>query len=256
MAQYRKKSIINDPLTFEEFHVLMEEEKKRILNGEANHLSFNGHHIISVDDGYLIPTLEGQMSFTPSDLLITGIKGEIYLYTKDIFDLSYEKIERPENMVSFSVELKMDKTGEGTDINLTECVTSGTVGEVQKMLAKDLRESFGQSLKLCSEDVNSRAGLSFSAALIALKEGRRISRAQWTGLQTGSFIFRQIPATIPHENIEKMQSLPEMVKAELIKRGDTIQYQDQIAMVHLDSTIVGWAAKPDDILANDWIILD
>lgn len=41
----------------------------------------------------MIPTLEGQYEFTPNDMLITGVKGEIYPCKKDIFEATYEPVE-------------------------------------------------------------------------------------------------------------------------------------------------------------------
>lgn len=41
------------------------------------------------DECYIIPTLEGNHHFTPNDVLIVGVKGEIYPCKKDIFEMSY-----------------------------------------------------------------------------------------------------------------------------------------------------------------------
>jgi len=45
------------------------------------------------DNCYLIPTLEGTMKFERGDMLITGIKGEIYPCKLDIFEETYELVE-------------------------------------------------------------------------------------------------------------------------------------------------------------------
>lgn len=45
------------------------------------------------DDCYLIPTLEGTMKFNRGDMLITGVKGEIYPCKLDIFEATYEAVE-------------------------------------------------------------------------------------------------------------------------------------------------------------------
>jgi hypothetical protein len=42
---------------------------------------------------YIIPTLEGLYNFTPNDVLITGIKGEIYPCKKIIFEATYDIID-------------------------------------------------------------------------------------------------------------------------------------------------------------------
>lgn len=40
-----------------------------------------------------IYTLEGQMSASPGDYIIKGIKGEFYLCKPDIFEATYEKVK-------------------------------------------------------------------------------------------------------------------------------------------------------------------
>jgi hypothetical protein len=56
----------------------------------------NGHQITmngaldGVPNLYIIRTLEGFHEMTDKDVLIIGIKGEIYPCKKDIFDLTYD----------------------------------------------------------------------------------------------------------------------------------------------------------------------
>lgn len=42
---------------------------------------------------YLIDTLEGAMTVTPGDWIITGVKGEHYPCKPDIFEATYERVE-------------------------------------------------------------------------------------------------------------------------------------------------------------------
>ena len=52
--------------------------------------TYAGHHISHENDTcYLIPTLEGTMKMGPGDMLITGVKGEIYPCKRDIFEATY-----------------------------------------------------------------------------------------------------------------------------------------------------------------------
>ena len=72
----------------------------------------------------------------------------------------------------------------------------------------------------------------------------------------GHFIFSQVPATIPCSVIPKMQSLPARVKQVLLDRGlPSIQYNNQIVMVHPNNDIFGWQPSVSDIKAGDWVIL-
>ena len=50
----------------------------------------------ATEDG-VIRTLEGLMQYKKGDAIITGIKGERYVCRRDIFDESYEIIERYED---------------------------------------------------------------------------------------------------------------------------------------------------------------
>jgi hypothetical protein len=94
MAKFRKKPVVIEAITFEE---LVQHSKEyvgsNLVNGYPWHFMYNGKPITHENDTcYLIPTLEGVMSFTPDDMLITGIQGEIYPCKKDIFEGSYEPI--------------------------------------------------------------------------------------------------------------------------------------------------------------------
>ena len=47
----------------------------------------------------LIPTLEGVMRVEVGDMIIQGVKGEIYPCKSDIFEMTYEKVEPPPQFV-------------------------------------------------------------------------------------------------------------------------------------------------------------
>ena len=113
--------------------------------------------------------------------------------------------------------------------------------------------------------------MNFGEAIIALKEGKRVSRQGWNG--KGLFIFQQVPSQISIEIVPKMQSLPQSVKDEFIKRAEalngpamlstthaeqlkSIRYTNQLAIVYPDNTVYGWVASPSDILEEDWCVLD
>lgn len=90
MTKYRKKPVVIEAITFPEFVTYAKE------NSNHPHWSFTykGHPITQENEHcYLIPTLEGFHNFTPQDMLITGIKGEIYPCKIDIFQATYEAVE-------------------------------------------------------------------------------------------------------------------------------------------------------------------
>lgn len=105
--------------------------------------------------------------------------------------------------------------------------------------------------------------MNFGKAIEALKEGKMVSRSGWNG--KGLFVFMQVPATIGKEIVPKMQSLPDLVKAEFKNRfenwpqsegSDAIHYNNQLALVDMNNLITGWSPSTSDALAEDWIILE
>ncbi len=106
------------------------------------------------------------------------------------------------------------------------------------------------------------SGLNIGDAIEALKQGKRVKRASWNEYKR--FLFMQVPSDIPANVVPKMQSLPDSVKKffnwtfteESNEQIDAIYYNDQIALVKPTNTIVGYAFTPEDVLAEDWQILD
>lgn len=94
MAKYRKKPVEIEAITFEEFIEIGKKSADYLEEGGMPlHFKYNGHPVThETDTCYIIPTLEGDMMFTSNDVLITGVKGEIYPCKKDIFEETYELI--------------------------------------------------------------------------------------------------------------------------------------------------------------------
>lgn len=95
MAKYRKKPVVIEAITFDEFVAYGKLHGDSFgPNGMPWHFEYNGHPITHEDDDrYLIPTLEGTMDFTPNDMLITGVNDEIYPCKTDIFEKTYDRVE-------------------------------------------------------------------------------------------------------------------------------------------------------------------
>ena len=96
--------------------------------------------------------------------------------------------------------------------------------------------------------------LNFGQAIEALKQGKRVAREGWNG--KGMFIFKQVPANVGIQYVPNMQSLPSEVKNEFVKRGNNLNYSNQMCIVKEDNTIDSWVASSSDTFAEDWIILD
>lgn len=93
MAMYRKKPVVIEAITFDELVQYGKDNGGNIVNGMPWHFEYKGHPITHENDQcYLILTLEGTHHFTPQDMLITGVKGEIYPCKLDIFEATYEAI--------------------------------------------------------------------------------------------------------------------------------------------------------------------
>jgi hypothetical protein len=94
MAKFRKKPVVIEAITFQELINHGIAQGAMTQNGLPWSFTYGGHSITHENDEcYLIPTAEGTMRFTPNDMLITGIKGEIYPCKKDIFEATYDIVE-------------------------------------------------------------------------------------------------------------------------------------------------------------------
>lgn len=93
MKKYRKKPVVIEAMTFDEFIQYGKENTDNIVNGMPWSFTINGYNVTHENDEcYLIPTLEGIHNFTKDDMLIIGIKGEIYPCKIDIFEATYEGV--------------------------------------------------------------------------------------------------------------------------------------------------------------------
>jgi hypothetical protein len=94
MAKFRKKPVVIEAITFEELVEHGRQHARCVVGGMPQAFTYAGQPIThESDECYLVPTPEGIMRFTLSDMLITGIKGEIYPCKRDIFEATYEAVE-------------------------------------------------------------------------------------------------------------------------------------------------------------------
>ncbi len=91
MAKFTKKPVTVEAITFQELVDHGRRVAPESINGGMPwSFTYGGHHISHENDAcYLIPTLEGTMKMGPGDMLITGVKGEIYPCKRDIFEANY-----------------------------------------------------------------------------------------------------------------------------------------------------------------------
>ena len=107
--KFRKKQVEVEAITFDELVEHGKNNGANIVNGMPWSFKYQGHPITHENDEcYLIPTLEGTMKFTPQDMLITGVNGEIYPCKKDIFAKTYDEAGDTKHSLPFMKKLEHD----------------------------------------------------------------------------------------------------------------------------------------------------
>jgi len=92
--RYRKLPVEIEAITFDELVEYGKSHGANIVNGMPWSFDYQGQPITHEnDDCYLIPTSEGTMKFLRGEMLITGVKGEIYPCKMDIFEQTYAPAE-------------------------------------------------------------------------------------------------------------------------------------------------------------------
>lgn len=92
MARFRKKPVTVDALTFNEVLALWRAKPEGVffVNGYMVRPS-KAESGVPVE--FSVHTLEGTMTFAPHDMLIIGVKGEVYPCKADIFEQTYDAVD-------------------------------------------------------------------------------------------------------------------------------------------------------------------
>jgi hypothetical protein len=85
--------------------------------------------------------------------------------------------------------------------------------------------------------------LTFSSALEALKEGKKVTRAGWNG--KGMFAYL-VPA-------QKFPANTDVAKETF---GDEVPYRAYLALKTVQDDIACWTPSISDILSNDWLVVE
>lgn len=110
----KKRPVIVEAITFDEFvQYGLDNTEGPILNGMPMTFNFKGHIVTRCDkNSYTVPTLEGNYKFTRDDMLMIGVRGEIYPCKINIFNETYDIVENIENTgLDFGEALKLMKQG-------------------------------------------------------------------------------------------------------------------------------------------------
>lgn len=108
MTHFRKRPVVVEAITFDELVAYGKENGANIVDGMPWSFFYHGHPVThETDDCYLIPTLEGTMRMGRGDMLITGVKGEIYPCKSDAFAATYDRHvdDQPERLAVLADEL-------------------------------------------------------------------------------------------------------------------------------------------------------
>lgn len=89
------------------------------------------------------------------------------------------------------------------------------------------------------------ADFDFSAALILLKEGRKVARRGWNGKNMYVYFVNGSQFTVNRQPLSQM--LPE---------GTIVHYRGHFDMFYADGTYGVWVASHSDLTANDWHLAD
>ncbi len=95
MAKFRKRPVVVEAISFDELvaYGLSQCADVNVVRGMPWSFEYQGQPITHEnDDCYLLPTPEGTMRFERGDMLITGVKGEVYPCKPDIFAATYELV--------------------------------------------------------------------------------------------------------------------------------------------------------------------
>ena len=85
-----KKPVTIEIITFDDFVEYGKKNAGTLVNGQPLSFTYKGYPITQENESaYVIPTKEGHLMFTPDDVLITGVQGEIYPCKRDIFRATY-----------------------------------------------------------------------------------------------------------------------------------------------------------------------
>lgn len=154
----RKKPVVVEAISFEGLVEYGKTNDANIVNGMPWSFEYAGHWIThETDDCYLIPTLEGTMKMSRGDMLITGVKGEIYPCKRDIFDATYETVE---NQPAPSPAKTLHNSDiSGARKNVPDIKVFGN-GDTFKLLCKasSEREGWLKSTKVCPIQGNGHCG--------------------------------------------------------------------------------------------------
>ncbi len=116
MAKYLTKPVMIEAITFEQLTQYGMDLGPCDRNGMPTAFVYMGNQITSLDkDAYTIriPYLGTDMMFVRGDILVTGPNGRLYVYKRDIFDLTFNSV----NQVGMANQISITANERAFEIN-------------------------------------------------------------------------------------------------------------------------------------------
>ena len=102
---YRKKPVEIEAWEFTREALKSDDSWVRLYRNELHLISQYSGEVLYIE----IDTLEGTMRANLGDFIIKGVQGEFYPCKSDIFEQTYEKVERRLNMFEFDEVIEFDE---------------------------------------------------------------------------------------------------------------------------------------------------
>ena len=130
---------------------------------------------------------------------------------------------------------------------IAEALVNMTAQEVSE-LAEVLKNEYDITAAECVE--KTEEGMTFGAAIEALKAGKYVARKGWNG--KGMYLWLMPRASVKAEWCKEPH-----LKALAEANGGAIDALGSIRMLTADKKILtGWLASQTDILSEDWVIVE
>jgi hypothetical protein len=130
---------------------------------------------------------------------------------------------------------------------IAEALVDLTTEEVQN-LAKVLKDEYGITAE--EKVAQTATGMTFSGAIAALKQGKKVARQGWNG--KGMWLWLKEGTMIKSDWCHDPA-----LKAIADKNGGGIEALGTVCMKTADNKILsGWLASQTDVLSHDWVVIE
>jgi hypothetical protein len=99
-----------------------------------------------------------------------------------------------------------------------------------------------------------RTNLTFGQAVEAAKQDKIVTRKGW--LTKNNFVFQRPADLLSKEFIPKVKSLPDQVKSMLHSLDRDVMFRAYLCKFEGGEVVNGWIPSQEDILSDDWCILE